>query len=181
MSVYELKPAAGSKKKRKVLGRGVGSGLGKTSGKGHKGQKARSGGGVRMGFEGGQIPLYRRLAVRGFSNHPFKKTWVPINLDRLETVYADSETVNLETLKTKGLIKKSEVNVKILSRGEFSRKNLNVQIPAISKAAQARIEELGGKVSVTGLFSRRNTLLYRRAGRGKVSVAGALQEAGQAE
>ncbi|WGK68914.1 50S ribosomal protein L15 [Candidatus Haliotispira prima] len=149
MSVYELKPAAGSKRKRKIVGRGTGSGLGKTSGKGHKGQKARSGGGVRMGFEGGQIPLYRRLAVRGFSNHPFKKTWVVINLDRIDALFSDSETVNRETLQAKGLIKKSETNVKILNRGEFNRKGLTVEVPSISKAACARIEDLGGKVRLS--------------------------------
>ncbi len=148
MSIYELKPAPCSRKKRKIVGRGTGSGLGKTSGKGQKGQKARSGGGVRMGFEGGQIPLYRRLAVRGFSNHRFKKTWIVVNLDRLENVYSDSETVNLATLRAKGLIKKSEANVKILNRGDFSRKNLIVEISGISEAARLRIEELGGKVTV---------------------------------
>ncbi|MEM9423234.1 MAG: 50S ribosomal protein L15 [Spirochaetota bacterium] len=147
MSIYELKPETGSKRKRKVLGRGTGSGLGKTSGKGHKGQKARSGGGVRMGFEGGQIPLYRRLAVRGFSNHPFKKTWVVVNLDRISACYEDAETVNLETLCAKGLIKKSETRVKILNRGEFDRKGLQVEIPGISQTARMRIEELGGTVS----------------------------------
>ena len=101
-----------------------------------------------MGFEGGQMPLYRRLAVRGFSNHPFKKTWVVINLDRIGTLYHDSEFVNLETLQAKGLIKKSETKVKILNRGDFSCRGLTVDIPGISKAAQARIEELGGKVTV---------------------------------
>ncbi len=148
MSVYELKPATGSKTKRRIVGRGTGSGLGKTSGKGHKGQKARSGGGVRMGFEGGQLPLYRRLAVRGFSNHPFKRDWVVVNLDRIEAFFGDSEAVNLETLRVKGLIKKSETDVKILNRGEFSRKSLLVEIPQISAAAKVRIEELGGKVTV---------------------------------
>ena len=148
--MYILRPSAGSRKKKKRVGRGTGSGLGKTSGKGHKGQKARSGGKVRMGFEGGQMPLYRRLAVRGFSNHLFHKDWQPINLDRIDAVFADSETVNLETLHAKGLIKKSEKNVKILNRGEFQRKNLRVEVPGISKAARARIEELGGDVQLMG-------------------------------
>ena len=148
MSIYELKPVAGSKRKRKIVGRGVGSTLGKTSGKGHKGQKARSGGGVRIGFEGGQIPLYRRLAVRGFSNYPFKKIWIVVNLDRIEKFYANKETVNLETLCSKGLIKKKETAVKILNSGEFGLEGLTVEIPAISKAAQARIERLGGTVSI---------------------------------
>ena len=101
-----------------------------------------------MGFEGGQLPLYRRLAVRGFSNHPFKRDWVVVNLDRIEAFFGDSEAVNLETLRVKGLIKKSETDVKILNRGEFSRKSLLVEIPQISAAAKVRIEELGGKVTV---------------------------------
>ena len=148
--MYTLKPSAGAKKSRKRVGRGTGSGLGKTSGKGHKGQKARSGGKVRMGFEGGQMPLYRRLAGRGFSNHLFHKDWLPVNLDRIDAVFTDSETVNLETLRSKGLIKKSEKNVKILNRGDFHLKDLRVEVPGISKAARARIEELGGKVLIFG-------------------------------
>ena len=148
--MYILRPSAGSRTKRKRLGRGTGSGLGKTCGRGHKGQKARSGGRVRMGFEGGQMPLYRRLAVRGFSNHLFHKDWQPINLDRIDAVFADSETVNLETLRLKGLIKKSEKHVKILNRGDFQRRNLRVEVPAISGAAQARIEEFGGEVVIVG-------------------------------
>ena len=146
--MYTLKPSAGARKNRKRVGRGTGSGLGKTSGKGHKGQKARSGGKVRMGFEGGQMPLYRRLAVRGFSNHLFHKDWQPVNLDRIAAVFSDSETVNLETLRAKRLIKKNENNVKILNRGDFHLKNLRVEIPSISKAAQARIVELGGEVLI---------------------------------
>lgn len=148
MSLYELKPSPGSKSKRKIVGRGVGSGLGKTSGKGSKGQKARSGGKVRLGFEGGQIPLYRRLATRGFSNHPFKKEWVVLNLGRLENVFQDNETINYTSLLEKGLIKKKESRVKILNGGEFTRKNVTVEIPSISNDAKSRIEDLGGEVRI---------------------------------
>lgn len=145
MSNFELKAPKGANRNKKVLGRGHGAGTGKTSGKGHKGQKARSGGNVRPGFEGGQMPLYRRVAARGFSNYMFKKTYVPVNLFLLEKNYSDGETVSLETLVEKGLIKKSEKNVKILANGELSKK-LEVQIEKVSAGAVEKIEKAGGKV-----------------------------------
>ena len=145
MSNFELKAPKGANRNKKVLGRGHGAGTGKTSGKGHKGQKARSGGNVRPGFEGGQMPLYRRVAARGFSNYMFKKTYVPVNLFLLEKNYSDGETVSLETLVEKGLIKKSEKNVKILANGELSKK-LDVQIEKVSAGAVEKIEKAGGKV-----------------------------------
>ena len=145
MSVIPLRAPKGASKKKNILGRGRSSGSGKTSGKGHKGQKARSGGGVRPGFEGGQMPLYRRVASRGFSNHPFKTEYVVINVSSLEKVYTDGETVNHGTLVQKGLVKKSETLVKILGEGELNKK-LEVAVPAVSVSAKVKIEKAGGKV-----------------------------------
>ena len=147
MSSFELKAPVGANRNKKVLGRGHGAGTGKTSGKGHKGQKARSGGNVRPGFEGGQMPIYRRVAARGFSNMPFKKVYVPVNLSLLEKNYSDGEVVSLETLVEKGLIKKSETNVKILGNGDFTKK-LDVQVDKVSAGAAQKIEKAGGKVTV---------------------------------
>jgi len=146
MSSFELRAPQGANRKKKVLGRGHGAGTGKTAGRGHKGQKARSGGGVRPGFEGGQMPLYRRVAARGFSNHPFKKVFVPINLSLIEKRFEDGDKVNLETLVAKGLIKKSETSVKILGDGELTKK-LEVQVDKVSAGAVAKIEKAGGKVT----------------------------------
>lgn len=145
MSSMQIKAPKGANKNRKRLGKGPGSGTGKTSGKGHKGQKARSGGGVTPGFEGGQMPLFRRVAARGFSNYPFKKKYIAVNLDLLEKFYQDGETVNRETLIEKGLIKNGEKLVKILASGELSKK-LDVEIAAISQSAKAKIEKAGGKI-----------------------------------
>lgn len=144
-NIFELKAPKGANKNKKVLGRGHGAGTGKTSGRGHKGQKSRSGGNVRPGFEGGQMPLYRRVAARGFSNYMFKKTYVPVNLFLLEKNYSDGEVVSLETLIKKGLIKKSEKNIKILGNGELSKK-LEVQIEKVSAGAVEKIEKAGGKI-----------------------------------
>lgn len=144
-NIFELKAPKGANKNKKVLGRGHGAGTGKTAGRGHKGQKSRSGGNVRPGFEGGQMPLYRRVAARGFSNYMFKKSYVPVNLFLLEKNYSDGEVVSLETLVEKGLIKKSEKNVKILGNGELSKK-LEVQIEKVSAGAVEKIEKAGGKI-----------------------------------
>lgn len=144
-NIFELKAPKGANKNKKVLGRGHGAGTGKTSGRGHKGQKSRSGGNVRPGFECGQMPLYRRVAARGFSNYMFKKTYVPVNLFLLEKNYSDGEVVSLETLIKKGLIKKSEKNIKILGNGELSKK-LEVQIEKVSAGAVEKIEKAGGKI-----------------------------------
>ncbi|MCG8454210.1 MAG: 50S ribosomal protein L15 [Spirochaetales bacterium] len=152
MSVKPLRAPAGASKKKTIVGRGRSSGSGKTSGKGHKGQKARSGGGVRPGFEGGQMPIYRRVAARGFSNHPFKVEFVVINVSSLEKVYADGETVSHETLVQKGLVKNSEVRVKILGEGELKKK-LEVAVPAVSASAKEKIEKAGGKVISAGTTS----------------------------
>lgn len=143
MKLNELSPAQGSKISPKRLGRGAGSGLGKTSGKGHKGQKARSGGGVRPGFEGGQMPIQRRLPKRGFTNI-FRKEVEIVNVGDL-IIFAAGDTVNADSLLEKGLIRGKADLVKLLGNGEISL-NLTVQLSRVSKTAQAKIEAAGGKV-----------------------------------
>ena len=144
MRLGDLSPAIGATTERKRLGRGIGSGLGKTSGKGHKGQWARSGGGVRPGFEGGQMPLIRRIPKRGFNNH-FKKAYSIVNLSVLEGFEANS-VVDMEVLFEKGLIKvvKDSVGLKVLGNGTLS-KALTVKAKAFSAAAKEAIEKAGGK------------------------------------
>src|SRR5574344_2163618 len=122
MSDFTLNAPYGANKKKRIVGRGSSSGRGTTAGRGNKGQQSRSGGKVYVGFEGGQMPLYRRIAMRGFSNYPFKKEYVVFNLSDLETRYADGETVNVETLVLKGLLKKVNQPVKILGNGEVTKK-----------------------------------------------------------
>lgn len=141
----ELHVPAGATRKRKRLGRGTGSGTGKTSGKGHKGQNARSGGGVRPGFEGGQMPLYRRIARRGFSNYPFKVEYIPVNLDRLSAAFAAKDVVDLAALVGKGLVSRNATWVKILGRGEID-KALTIRGLKVSSGARAKIEAAGGSV-----------------------------------
>ena len=145
MRLNTLSPAEGSKKAGKRLGRGIGSGLGKTGGRGHKGQKSRSGGKVRVGFEGGQMPLYRRLPKRGFTCINSKKI-IAINVSELERVEADS-VVTIDPLIESGLGKNTFDGVKILGNGELSKK-LTVQVNAFSKSAVAKIEAAGGKAEV---------------------------------
>lgn len=145
MKLHELAPAPGSTKAPKRLGRGTGSGVGKTSGKGHKGQNARSGGGVRPGFEGGQMPLSRRLPKRGFTNI-WAKEYAVVNLSDLSK-FKDGDTVNAQTLIEKGIIKKPLDGVKILGNGEISAK-LNVSVAKASKSAAEKIEAAGGKIEV---------------------------------
>ena len=145
MRLDELKPAEGSTFERQRVGRGIGSGTGKTSGKGHKGQNARSGGGVRPGFEGGQMPLYRRLPKRGFTNI-FAKEYVAVNVSELER-FEDGTEVTAELLKESGVISKVKDGVKILGRGEITKK-LTVKVAKFSKSAQEKIEKVGGKAEV---------------------------------
>ncbi|MGI5824983.1 MAG: 50S ribosomal protein L15 [Bacillota bacterium] len=145
MKLNELQPNAGSKQARTRVGRGTGSGLGKTSGRGHKGQKARSGGGVRLGFEGGQMPLYRRLPKRGFTNAVFKKEIVNVNLADLE-VFENGTVVTADLLVEAGLIKNAKDGVKVLANGDLT-KALTVEL-ACTKSAAAKIAEAGGKVEV---------------------------------
>ncbi|MBQ8636607.1 MAG: 50S ribosomal protein L15 [Clostridia bacterium] len=145
MRLDELKPAEGSRFERKRVGRGIGSGTGKTSGKGHKGQNARSGGGVRPGFEGGQMPLYRRLPKRGFTNI-FAKEYVAVNVSELER-FDNGTEVTAELLKETGVISKVKDGVKILGRGEIT-KNLTVKVAKFSESAKEKIEKAGGKAEV---------------------------------
>ena len=145
MRLEELKPAAGSTHRKKIVGRGIGSGVGKTSGKGHKGQNARSGGGVRPGFEGGQMPLYRRLPKRGFTNI-FAKKYVAVNVEVLDK-FNDGDEVTAETLLEKGIISKTLDGVKILGRGEVTKK-VAVKVAKISESAKEKIEKAGGKAEV---------------------------------
>lgn len=165
MKLNELSPAQGSKKSVKRVGRGHASGWGKTAGKGHKGQKARSGGGVRPGFEGGQMPLQRRLPKRGFNNI-FANEVVTVNLSTLNRKFEDGAEVTVETLKAAGIVKNSFDAVKVLANGKLEKK-LNVKLPLIAKktvkkgdnkeemlvqpysaAAKAAIEAAGGKAEV---------------------------------
>ena len=143
MSDYNpiLSAPLGANKKPKRVGRGSSSGLGTTAGKGNKGQQSRSGGKTYVGFEGGQMPLYRRIAIRGFSNYPFKKEYVCINVGELEAKFADGETVDKGTLAAKGLM------VKILGNGDIKKK-LSVDVDKISESAKAKIEKAGGTVKV---------------------------------
>ena len=144
MRLGELSPAMGATTSKKRLGRGIGSGLGKTSGKGHKGQWARSGGGVRPGFEGGQMPLIRRIPKRGFNNH-FRKVYSIVNLSVLEGLEANS-VVDMQVLNEKGLIKvlKDSVGLKVLGNGTLT-KALTVKASSFSASAKEAIEKAGGK------------------------------------
>jgi large subunit ribosomal protein L15 len=145
MKLHELSPVAGSTKEPKRVGRGHGSGNGKTAGKGHKGQNARSGGGVRIGFEGGQMPLARRIPKRGFNNI-FATKYTAINVSDLNK-FKDGTVVDSELLKAAGVIKKVNDGVKILGNGELTSK-LTVKAAAFSQSAKEKIEKAGGKVEV---------------------------------
>ncbi len=145
MKLHELKPAEGSTAPAWRKGRGPGSGNGKTAGKGHKGQNARSGGGVRPGFEGGQIPLYRKLPKRGFHNK-FATTYAIVNLDQLNG-FEDNAVVSLETLVEAGIIRRELCGLKVLGRGEITKK-LTVQAKVFSQSAKEKIEAAGGKTEV---------------------------------
>lgn len=146
MRLHELSPAPGSNKSAYRKGRGAGSGNGKTAGKGHKGQKARSGGGVRPGFEGGQMPLQRRIPKRGFNNKIFATTYANINLSDLEC-FEDGTVVTQEMILAAGLVKKPLDGIKVLGGGELTKK-LTVEAAAFSKSAKQKIEEAGGKAEV---------------------------------
>ena len=145
MKLYELSPAAGSVKDVKRIGRGHGSGTGKTAGKGHKGQNARSGGGVRPGFEGGQMPMTRRIPKRGFNNI-FATKYSVVNVSDLDQ-FVDGTVVDADLLKASGLIRKTNDGVKILGNGELT-KNLTVKAAAFSASAKEKIEKAGGKAEV---------------------------------
>ncbi len=145
MNLHDLHPAAGSTKTRKCKGRGMGSGNGKTAGRGHKGQWARSGGGVRVGFEGGQMPLVRRLPKRGFKNI-FAKNYAELNVAQLNVLENGAE-VTFETLVASGLVGKNYDGVRILGKGELTKK-LTVKVAGITASAKEKIEAAGGKAEV---------------------------------
>ena len=145
MKLHELSPAPGSVRDVKRIGRGHGSGNGKTAGKGHKGQKARAGRGIRAGFEGGQMPLHRRIPKRGFNNI-FATPYVAINVAALNR-FEDGAVVNTEALLNAGIINKAPYGVKILGNGNIEKK-LTVQVAAYSESAKAKIEAAGGKAEV---------------------------------
>ena len=141
-----LSAPQGANKQPKRVGRGSSSGLGTTAGKGNKGQQSRSGGKTYVGFEGGQMPLYRRIAHKGFSNYPFKKEYVCINVNQLDAKYNDGETVDKTSLIAKGFISaKADVLVKVLGDGDITRK-LTVAVDKVSESAKAKIEKAGGSV-----------------------------------
>ena len=146
MKLHELSPAPGSVKESYRKGRGTGSGNGKTAGKGHKGQNARSGGGVRLGFEGGQLPLYRKLPKRGFKNR-FAVNYAIVNVATLNDKFNDGETVNLDALMAAGVIRKPLDGLKVLGNGEITKK-LTVEAAVFSATAKEKIEAAGGKTEV---------------------------------
>ena len=146
MKLHELSPAPGSTSERKRIGRGPASGQGKTAGKGHKGQKARAGRGMRAGFEGGQMPLQRRIPKRGFVNI-FAKEIAIVNLSAIDEKFADGAVVDVEALIEAGLVKKALDGVKVLGNGEISKK-LTVKANAFSESAKAKTEAAGGKAEV---------------------------------
>ena len=146
MKLHELKKNEGATFRKKIVGRGRGSGLGKTSGRGQKGQNARSGGGVSPVFEGGQLPLYRRLPKRGFSNHDFKTVYAVINVGDLN-VFNDGDVVTPALLKEKGIVKKQLDGIKVLGNGTLEKK-LTIQAQRFSSSALRKIEESGSKAEV---------------------------------
>ena len=146
MKLHELKPNKGTVKKRKRLGRGTGTGQGKTAGRGQDGQNSRSGGGTRPGFEGGQMPLYRRIPKRGFTNAPFKKVWSIANLEDLNR-FEEGTEITPELLKEVGIIKKINDGLKILGDGQLEKK-LTIKAHKFSQSAIEKIEAAGGKAEV---------------------------------
>ena len=147
MKLHELQPAAGSVKDVKRIGRGHGSGQGKTAGKGHKGQKARSGGSIRPGFEGGQMPLQRRIPKRGFNNKVFATEYATVNVSELEKRFENGAVVDADALIESGAIKKVLDGVKILGNGELTKK-ITVKAAKFTAAAKEKIEKAGGTAEV---------------------------------
>ena len=147
MRLHDLKPNPGAKHRRKRLGSGESSGHGKTSGKGHKGQKARSGGSIRPGFEGGQMPLHRRLPKRGFNNTEFKTVYGVVNLDDLERRFEDGTAINEKLLRGAGLVRGSLEGIKILGRGDVNKK-FHFEVDSVSASAREKIEKAGGTITI---------------------------------
>jgi large subunit ribosomal protein L15 len=145
MNLHNLKPNPGAKHRVKRLGCGESSGLGKTSGRGHKGQKSRSGGGVRPGFEGGQMPLHRRLPKRGFNNTRFQDKIAVVNVASLNERFEDGDTVNMETLKAARLVKGTYDGIKVLGNGDLAKK-ITVEGCKVSATAKEKIEKAGGSI-----------------------------------
>jgi large subunit ribosomal protein L15 len=145
MKIHDLAPAEGSRKNRKRVGRGPGSGHGKTACRGHKGQNSRSGGGVRPGFEGGQMPIHRRLPKRGFTNI-FKKEYLLVNLDDLKG-YEENKIIDREMLEAAGIVKKKSAGIKLLGRGDIDTPMV-IKVDKVSRSARAKIEAAGGKVEM---------------------------------
>ena len=145
MSDFNLYAPEGANKKKRIVGRGSSSGRGTTAGRGNKGQQSRSGGKVYVGFEGGQMPLYRRIAKRGFSNYPFRKDYEIFNLRDIEIRYENGETVNRESLIAKGLLKKVNSLTKLLGDGNITKK-LTIDVDKVSASAKEKIEKAGGTV-----------------------------------
>ena len=146
MNLHDLTPVPGSRRAPKRLGQGIGSGTGKTSGKGHKGHKSRSGGGVRPGFEGGQMPLARRVPKRGFNNARFAKEYQVVNLESLSKKFEGGE-ISVKELRESGLVRSLSQPVKLLAKGDVDRP-FTVKVNAVSKGARQKIEAAGGKVEV---------------------------------
>ena len=147
MNIHDLSPAPGSRKKAKRLGQGIASGTGKTAGKGHKGHKAGAGGGVRPGFEGGQMPLARRVPKRGFNNARFAREYQIVNVSSLNDKFEAGREVTAHDLLNAGLIRSDSLPVKILAKGDLA-KALTLKVDAVSGGARAKIEAAGGKVEV---------------------------------
>jgi large subunit ribosomal protein L15 len=164
MKIGQLSPAVGSNTKAKRLGRGIGSGLGKTSGKGHKGQWARSGGGVRIGFEGGQMPLHRRLPKSGFDNIPFKKVYSIVNIKDLNDI-PDNTNVDAVYLKSVGVLSKIEPwGLKVLGNGELTKK-LNITAAKFTKSAETAIQQAGGQANTIKVEHWYNSAQSRKKAR----------------
>ena len=156
MRLHDLKPNPGAKHRRKRLGIGESSGHGKTSGKGHKGQKARSGGSISPGFEGGQMPLHRRLPKRGFNNAAFKTVYGIVNLDDLEKRFEDGAAINEKLLRGAGLVRGSLDGIKVLGRGGVNKK-FHLEVDSISASAREKIEKAGGTIVMTSRKSDART------------------------
>ncbi|MEM7602331.1 MAG: 50S ribosomal protein L15 [Verrucomicrobiota bacterium] len=149
MKLHDLKPTPGSRHRRRRVGRGESSGLGKTSGRGHKGQQSRSGASIRPGFEGGQMPLARRLPKKGFNNAQFKTKFAIVNVSDLEAKYADGDTVDEASLRECGLVKGRYDAIKLLGDGDLSKK-LTVAVAKVSASAKEKVEKAGGSVAEAG-------------------------------
>jgi large subunit ribosomal protein L15 len=161
MLQHELKPAQGANKERKRLGRGTGSGLGTTAGKGHKGQKARAGGGTRPGFEGGQMPMNRRIPKRGFSNVRFAIVYEVVNIGDLDARFPAGAEINVDTLKAVGLVHGNKDGVKLLGDGELTKAYTFV-VNKVSASAETKVKAVGGTVTLLPSFKEKEEVRARK-------------------